>query len=103
MRRHWRKTISRSSAVVLAVAVLVPAAGIAAATEASAFSGRLVGVWQRNVTKANFQKYGAAKYDFPSGVWTMVIRKNGNVKFYVPDSYVKGCTQCVPDVVTSVV
>ncbi len=101
MGRRWRKAAWRRWAVLVTVAMVVPvASGIAAATRASAVPAKLVGVWSRNVTQANWNKYGQGRAGFPVGVWSIVIKKNGDVEFYVPGSYVTGCKACVPDVVT---
>ena len=95
MGKHWRRDALRCSAVVLAVSVVVSvASGSAAATEASAVPATLVGTWSRNVTQANWRKYG--EYADPSGVWTFVITKGGEVSLFHPGN---GCSAS-PDVAT---
>ena len=43
MGKHWRKTIGRCTAVVLAVAAIIPVAtGLAVVTEASAVPAKVV-------------------------------------------------------------
>ena len=100
---RWRKAALRYSAVVLAVAVVVPvASGIAAAMEASAVPSKLVGAWSRNATHANWNKYDSAGY--PVGVWTMVVKKSGGVDLYTPGGYKPGCIAkktCIPDFSTA--
>ena len=75
MGKHWRKTIGRCTAVVLAVAAIIPVAtGLAVVTEASAVPAKVVGVWTRNVTRADWTRYGPGSRE-PVGVWTMVVKK----------------------------
>jgi hypothetical protein len=48
MGRHLRRAVWRCSAVILVVAVVVPAAsGLAGVTQTSAVSAKLVGKWTR--------------------------------------------------------
>ena len=97
MGGHWRKAALRHSAVVLAVAVLVPvASGIAAATDAAALPAKLVGVWSRNLTQANLNKYGLSRAFHPVGVYTIVVKKRGDVDVYLPGKYRAGCKACYP-------
>ena len=77
MYRRWRKAALRCSAVVLAVAAVVPAAtGIAASTHARAFPARLVGVWTRTVTEADAQRAGAGQ-GFVGAHCILTIKKSG--------------------------
>ena len=89
MGRHlWR-----CSAVVLVVTVLIPAAsGIAAVTGASAIPAKVVGVWSRNVTTAEWKKYGVVGE--PAGVWEIRFFKNGNISVYRPSPT---CSSCEAD------
>ena len=77
MGSHSRKEALRCSAVVLAVAVVVPvASGIAAATRTSAVPAKQVGKWTRKVTSADVKRTGAT--GTPDGsVWTLTIKKSG--------------------------
>lgn len=98
MKRHRRKAAWRCSALVLAVSLIVPVtSGIAAATEASAFPAKLVGGWSRNVTQANWDKYGLSGPGVVVGVWTMRIKKGGGVDFYAPGGFFPNCKTCLPD------
>lgn len=95
MGKHWRKTIGRCTAVVLAVAAIIPVAtGLAVVTEASAVPAKVVGVWTRNVTRADWTRYGPGSRE-PVGVWTMVVKKRGDVALYPPGKYRAGCKACV--------
>ena len=83
MDRHWRKAVLRYSAVVLAVAVVVPvASGIAAETKAGAFPAQLVGRWTRTVTRADVKRAGVPAAEsgevFAGAVFTLTIQKNGS-------------------------
>jgi hypothetical protein len=92
-----RRAALRCSAVVLAVAVVVPvASGIAAATDAGAVPPKLVGVWSRNLTQANLNKYGLSRAFHPVGVWTIVVKNRGDVDVYTPGKYRAGCKACYP-------
>ncbi len=77
MGRRTRKAALQCSAVVLAVAVVVPvASGIAAATKAGAFPAQLVGPWTRTVTAVDVKRSGST--DVAAGsVWTLTIKKSG--------------------------
>ena len=83
--------------LVVTAALIVPVAtGTAAATKAGAVPAKLVGVWNRSVTQANYVKYGQGQRGFPVGVWHMVIKQNGAVAFYTPDGYFANCKACLP-------
>ena len=71
------KAAWRCSAVVLAVAAVVPAAnGIAASTQTRAFPAQLVGVWTRTVTEADAQHPGAGQ-GYVGDHCTLTIKKSG--------------------------
>ena len=83
MGRRWRKAAWRCSAVVLAVAVVVPAAnGIAASTQTRAFPAQLVGVWTRTVTEADARRAGAGQ-GFVGDHCTLTIKKSGRDNAFV--------------------
>ena len=97
MGRHWHRATWRS-AVVLAVAVVIPvASGFAAAREVTTVPAQLVGSWSRNVTQANYNKYGSQGGFIYVGVWTMTIKKTGGVDFFPPGSYVPNCKACAAE------
>lgn len=85
---------------VVSVSVAVPATGdTATVTRAAAVPAKLVGVWNRNVTVANWSRYSDVGIG-PTGVWTMVIKQGGGVDFYTPNGYRAGCVptrKCYPD------
>ena len=87
-------------ATVVSVSVAVPvASGSATVTGVRVVPAKLIGVWSRNVTVANWRKYSDVQIG-PTGVWTMVIKKGGGVDFYTPNTYRPGCVpihSCYPD------
>jgi hypothetical protein len=46
-----------------------------------AVPSKLVGRWSRNITQADWKRYGQG---FPSGVWSFVVDRNGSVGVYYP-------------------
>lgn len=64
-----------TAVLTAAVIALVPS-GIGATTARDVVSQKLVGRWSRNVKATTF----------PSGVWSMTIKKSGAVAFYQPGS-----------------
>ena len=83
MCAHWRKAAWRCSAVMLAVAMVVPvASGIAAGTQTSAVPAKLIGTWTRKVTSADVKRAGAL--GIPAGsVCTITVKKSGVFNSYV--------------------
>jgi hypothetical protein len=77
MGRHWRKAAWWCLAVVLVVAVVLPAAsGVAAVTQTRAVPGKLVGKWSRNVTSADIKRTGGT--GVPAGsVCTLTVKTSG--------------------------
>jgi len=79
-------------AVAIAACSVVPAAsGLAAPAKEGAVPAQLVGAWNRNITHANWVKYGLGQSGLGDGVWTMVIKTNGGDDFYAPGSFRSGC------------
>jgi hypothetical protein len=46
-----------------------------------ALPSKLVGRWSRNISQADWRRYGES---FPVGVWSFVVAKNGSVGVYYP-------------------
>jgi hypothetical protein len=67
------RLVCGTAAVVTALIGLVPS-GIGATMASDGVSPKLVGRWSRNVHATTF----------PSGVWSMAIKKSGAVAFYQP-------------------
>ena len=84
---------TRLMLALAAAALVIPvASGVASVTGASAVPAKLVGAWTRDVTKANYNKYGQGQQGHLVGVWAMVVKKNGEVDMYTPGAYRPGCT-----------
>ncbi len=78
MGRRTRKAALQCSAVVLAVAVVVPvASGIAAVSRPSAVPAKLVGKWTRTVTRADVKRGGGLVL-MAGHVFTLTITKSGS-------------------------
>src|SRR5262245_42925377 len=66
----------------------------AAATRAADVPAKLVGVWHKNMTQAEWDRIGVSR---SVGVYTIVIRKSGDVIVYKPGAYRPGCSACIQD------
>jgi hypothetical protein len=66
----------------------------AATVPGSSVPAKLVGVWHKQLTKAQWDRVGASR---AGGVYTAVVRKNGTVIVYLPGEYRAGCRSCAPD------
>src|SRR6059058_2552609 len=79
MGRHRPKPVLWCSAVVLAVAVIVPvASGIAAANQPSTVNSKLVGKWTRTITNADVKRSAGGLVLAAGKVATLTIAKNGH-------------------------
>jgi hypothetical protein len=89
----------RAIAAAFALLVAGPVAiGGAATTRAAPLQTKLVGVWHKNMTKAEWDRVGVSR---PVGVFTIVVKKTGKVIVYLPGTYKTGCSSCTPDFVTT--
>jgi hypothetical protein len=79
-----------AAAVVLAVAWPVTTAS-ATTTQMADVPPQLVGVWHKNMTKAQWNR---ARVSRMAGVYTAVIKKTGAVIIYRPGEYRPGCSFC---------
>jgi hypothetical protein len=78
MSKRRFRTAWRCSAIVLAAAVIVPAAsGIAAVTRPSTVSPKLVGKWTRTISKADATRAGGLLLAAGKPV-TFTVAKNGH-------------------------
>ncbi len=100
MRKAADNAALTKMAVFLCVGLGALVLGMEAQGGGSAVPQKLVGTWSRNVTQANWNKYGQGQSGFPVGVWTMVIKKGGGVDFYTPGGFFPSCTSCIPDFTT---
>ena len=88
-------------AIVAAFALLVasPVAIGGAATQTAQVQAKLVGVWHKNMTKAEWDRVGVSRN---VGVFTIVIKRTGNVIVYLPGAYHPGCKSCTEDFETTI-
>jgi len=101
MGRHRHKALW-CSAVVLAVAVVLPVAtGIAAPTTRATVPAPLVGTWGKTMTAATWRKHG--EYAEPAGDWAIAITKGGVTSLFAPKPYDLLTTMHVAATGTSVV
>jgi hypothetical protein len=85
----------RAIAVAFALAVAGPVViGGAATTQTAPLPAKLVGVWHKNMTKAEWDRVGVSR---AVGVFTMVIKRSGRVIVYLPRTYRPGWSLCTPD------
>ena len=77
---------------VIALATAVPvAAGGATTTRAGVVPTKLLGVWHKTMTSADWNRAGLYR---DVGVWTFVVKKVGTVTIYKPGAYQPGCSAC---------
>lgn len=90
------------SAIVVAFALATAwpvAAGGAATTRAAAVPPKLLGVWHKTMTKAEWERAGVSR---DAGVYTFVIKKTGAVTVYLPGEYRPSCSSaCSQDFTTA--
>ena len=70
----------------------------ATTTRTAGVPAKLVGVWHKNMTQAEWDRVGVSR---ALGVYTIVIKKTGQVIVYLPGTYRAGCTLCFPDFETN--
>lgn len=84
------RLLSLTASAVAALCFLAPApSGLgslkpspaATTSMTGAVPSKLIGRWSRNVTQADWQKYGQS---FPVGVWSFAVARNGSVGVYTP-------------------
>jgi hypothetical protein len=85
------------SAFALAVAWPAATSG-AATTRAAVVPVKLLGVWHKAMTKAEWDRAGVTR---DVGVYTFVVKKTGTVTIYRPGDYRPGCTTCSEDFTTT--
>lgn len=77
-----RRCTQWAMAAAFALAVACPVAtGGAATTRTAGVPAKLVGVWHKKLTQAEWDRVGASP---PVGVYTVVIKKTGDVIVYLP-------------------
>jgi hypothetical protein len=83
----------------LALVVFLPGAAAIAAPRAAELPAKLVGVWHKTMTQAEWKRIGVSR---GAGVYTAVIKKTGNVTIYLPGQYRAGCSSCPEDFETTI-
>jgi hypothetical protein len=63
----------------------------AATTPTAQVPAKLLGVWHKNMTKAEWDRVGVSR---AVGVYTFVIKKTGAIIIYLPGEYRPGCGSC---------
>ena len=59
---------------------------------------KLLGVWHKTMTEAQWERAGVAR---DVGVYTFVVKKAGTVTIYKPGEYGPGCSFCTEDFTTT--
>ena len=76
-----------------------PATSGAATTRTSTVPAKLLGVWHKTMTKAEWDRAGVYR---PAGVYTFVIKKASTVTVYLPGDYRTSCgNSCSEDFTTT--
>jgi hypothetical protein len=91
---HWAIAAAFAAAIACPVAT-----GAAATTRAVGVPAKLVGAWHKNMTQAQWDRIGVSR---TVGVFSIVIKKTGDVIVYLPGTYRPGCSSCTPDFETTV-
>jgi hypothetical protein len=84
-----RRALAVGTGVVLLLLTSSASHGMAAFLGSSAVPAKLVGCWQRNVTAADFRRAGAPA-GFPTGVWSIAIKKGGGLATFTPRTSCRG-------------
>lgn len=86
-------------ALVVGGAAVWAAAALATPTRGHAAPAKLVGVWHRKMTQAQWSRYEVSR---PAGLYTMVFTKDGQLWVFLPGSYRASCgISCsTPDFIT---
>ena len=96
----WGRRCTRwSVGAFVALVVASPVATGGAATRTADVPAKLLGVWHKKLTQAEWARVGVSR---ESGVYTAVIMKNGDVVVYLPGGYRQGCHSCTQDFATTI-
>jgi hypothetical protein len=95
-RRSTRWAIVAALALAMASPVVT---GDAATTRTRAVPAKLLGVWHKTMTQAEWNRAGVYRQ---AGVYTFVIKKTGVVTVYLPGDYRTSCgSSCSEDFTTT--
>jgi hypothetical protein len=96
----WRRSTRWAIAAAFALAIACPVVTEAATTTRAAdVPAKLDGVWHKNMTQADWDRIGVSR---AVGIFTIVIKKTGDVIVYLPGTYRSGCSSCPPDFETTI-
>lgn len=95
-----RRTTQLAIVAAFALAMAWPlATGGAATTRTRTVPAKLLGVWHKTMTKAEWARAGVYR---EAGVYTFVIKKTGSVTVYLPGDYRTSCSNsCSEDFTTT--
>ena len=79
-----RRCTQWSITVAFALVVASPVATTGAAARTADVPAKLLGAWHKRMTQAEWDRLGGAR---ASGVYTLVIKKTGDVIIYLPGGY----------------
>ena len=88
-RRCTRWAIVAASALAM-LAWPVAISG-AATSRTGAVPTKLLGVWHKTMTRAEWERAGVTR---AVGLWVFVVKKNGFITIYRPGGYLPGCGGC---------
>jgi len=97
--RRTRRCRQWSLVATFVVALTCSAAtGGAATTRTGHVPVKLLGVWHKTMTKAQWKRAGVTR---AAGVYTFLVKKAGAVTIYRPGDYRPGCSACAEDFTTT--
>jgi hypothetical protein len=70
----------------------------AATTRTGHVPVKLLGVWHKTMTKAQWKRAGVTR---EAGVYTFLVKKAGTITIYRPGDYRPGCSDCAEDFTTT--
>ena len=79
------------AAFALAMMAWPVATGGAATSRTRAVPTKVLGVWHKTMTKAEWERAGVTR---DVGLWVFVVKKNGFITIYRPGGYLPGCGGC---------
>ena len=99
MRRRTRRYTQWPLVAAFALALTWSAAtGGAATTRTGRVPAKLLGVWHKTMTKAQWRRAGVTR---EVGVYTFLVKKTGAITIFRPGDYRPGCSACTEDFTTT--
>jgi hypothetical protein len=93
-----RRTLLPSVAAVSFALICATATAGASTIRAEKVPTKLLGVWHKTMTNAQWQRAGVVR---DVGVYTFVVKKAGTITIYKPGAYHPGCTSFCEDFTTT--